>query len=52
VINAKLEDAIAAGLHVIQVSKAGSNERSGRESKQGNGANPPSLEFPAVECHR
>jgi hypothetical protein len=33
VINAKLEDAIAVGPHVVNVSKAGSNERSGGERK-------------------
>jgi hypothetical protein len=42
---------------VVNVSKAGSKERSGGESKQGNGANTASLgfhgfEFPEVECHR
>jgi hypothetical protein len=49
VINAKLEDAIAVGPRVVNVSKAGSNERSGRERKQGNGANTASLGFPAFE---
>jgi hypothetical protein len=42
---------------VVNVSKAGSNERSGRERKQRNGANTaslgfPAFEFPEIECHR
>jgi hypothetical protein len=57
VINAKLEDAIAVGPHVVNVSKASGNERSGDERKQGSGANAASLgfsafEFLGVECHR
>jgi hypothetical protein len=57
VINAKLEDVIAVGPHVVNVSQARSNERSGGVRKQGSGANKPSLGFPVFEipedeCHR
>src|SRR5580658_10301976 len=52
VINAKLEDAIAVGPHVVHVSQARSHERSGGERKQGNGAKTSSPEFPAYEFHR
>jgi cytochrome c len=57
VIDPKLEDAIAVGPHLLNMSKAGSNECAGCERKQGHGAKAPSLgtpafEFPPVECHR
>jgi hypothetical protein len=55
-INAKLEDAIAIGPHLVNVRQAGGDKRSSGKGNQGDGANRPSLrfpsfEFPAVECH-
>src|SRR5947209_19456880 len=54
-INAKLEDAIVVGPHLVHVSQTGDNKRSRGKRKHGDGANSPSvrlpaLEFPAVEC--
>jgi hypothetical protein len=53
-INAKLEDAIAVGPYLLNVSQAGSNERPGNKGKLSHRPNPPSLrspafDFPAVE---
>jgi hypothetical protein len=49
VINAKLEDAIAIGPHLAEVRQASSKERSNGKGNQGDAANSPPLESPAVE---
>jgi hypothetical protein len=50
-INAKLEDAIAIGTHLIHLHQAGSDERSSGKGNQGDDANSPSFQFPRVDSH-
>jgi hypothetical protein len=51
VINAKLEDAIAIGPHLIHVHQAGGHERSSGEANQTDTENGPAVQFRRVDFH-
>jgi len=52
VINAKLEDATAIGPHVVNVSKAGSNERSGVKESSAMAQTLHLLDFPPLNFQK
>src|ERR1700724_2859531 len=50
-INAKLENAVAIGPHLVEMRQAGGDERSSGKGKQRDAASGPAFRLPETGCH-